>query len=73
MQWPGTVTVTVSVVHGMRGELPGKVKRVLDNAEVTAIDSRLQPELERGDAVALASNVGGAVHGVRHIRYGIPL
>lgn len=53
--WPGKATVSVSVVHCVRGSIaPGQIR--LDSSVVPVINSRLRPKPERSDPVRLVSN-----------------
>lgn len=56
MPWPGNAAVTVSVVHGARGNPTGNLTFILDAREMKAINSRLRPMPEREDPVRLSAN-----------------
>ncbi len=56
-QWPGAASVAVAIIHSAKGR-PVNVtgSPTLDALAVEAINSRLRPKPERGDAVTLAIN-----------------
>ncbi|PSV36352.1 hypothetical protein C9J44_10360 [Photobacterium sp. GB-27] len=65
MKWPGSASVTVSVVHACKGSLVGKTPPKLDGKVVSAINSRLRPKPERKDAQRLTSNDGYSYQGFK--------
>jgi hypothetical protein len=63
MPWPGAAAVTVSVVHAAHGRAVGRVQPRLDGMSVQAINSRLRPNPERADPVALVQNAAFSFQG----------
>jgi hypothetical protein len=60
--WPGEAAVAVSVVHVEKGRCTSP-RRLLDNFEVPAINSRLRAGLERSDPVVLVANADRSFQG----------
>lgn len=60
--WPGDAAVTVAVVHIEKGRCASK-RRVLDEVEVSAINSRLRAGEERPDPVVLKANADKSFQG----------
>ena len=65
MKWPGEANVAVSVIHLAKGHLASisGLRRRLDGAEVTVVNSRLRPSPERSDPTPLASNLSLSFNG----------
>ena len=56
MVWPGSSSVTVSVIHATHGSVSKRADAILDGGKVPVINSRLRPVPERDDALRLIAN-----------------
>ena len=68
--WPGQAAVTAAVAHLALGRAHAHGLR-LDGRPVDHIDSRLRPQPERSEPVALASNTGRAFMGGKLVGVGL--
>lgn len=73
LPWPGEATVTVSVIHGAKGNPTRDLRLFLDGREVEAINSRLRPKPERPDPRPLEANSGYSFVGTYVLGMGFTL